>query len=152
LRRIHDAYHANADQVTIWGSGKPLREFLHVDDLASACLCVMQQEREKWTSLITPQCSHINVGSGEEISIAELAQLIASIVGYEGRLFFDKSKPDGTPRKFLDSSKIKKMGWSARIPLREGILRTYRHFLSATAASHAELVYRGPTLQPRIRF
>ena len=152
LRKIHDAYHSNADEVLIWGSGTPLREFLHVDDLALACLRLMQHEREQLNTLITPQCSHINVGSCEEISIANLAQLIADIIGYEGQLTFDRSKPDGTPRKLLDSSKMNQLGWTANIPLREGILRTYRHFLSATAASHAELVYRGPTEQPRMRF
>lgn len=152
LRKIHDAHHTNADEVIIWGSGTPMREFLHVDDLASACLRIMHIDRDQLATLTTPQCSHINVGSGEEISIADLAQLIASIIGYEGRLFFDRSKPDGTPRKLLDSSKINTLGWKASISLREGILRTYRHFLAATAATHAELVYRGPTEPPRVRF
>lgn len=151
LRKIHDAHHSNADEVVIWGSGTPMREFLHVDDLASACIRLMQLDRDQLATFITPQCSHINVGSGEEISIADLAQLIASVIGYEGRLFFDRSKPDGTPRKLLDSSKINALGWSAAIPLREGILRTYRHFLAATAATHAELVYRGPKEPPRVR-
>lgn len=152
LRKIHDAHHTNADEVIIWGSGTPMREFLHVDDLASACLRIMQTDRDQLTALTTPQCSHINVGSGEEISITDLAQLIANIIGYEGRLFFDRSKPDGTPRKLLDSSKINALGWKASISLREGILRTYRHFLAATAATHAELVYRGPSEPPRVRF
>jgi GDP-L-fucose synthase len=151
LRKIHDAHHTNADEVVIWGSGTPMREFLHVDDLASACLRIMQIDRDQLGTLISPQCSHINVGSGEEISIADLAQLIASIVGYEGQLIFDRSKPDGTPRKLLDSSKIHALGWKAGITLREGILRTYRHFLAATAATHAELVYRGPSEPPRVR-
>ncbi|MCE2872121.1 MAG: GDP-L-fucose synthase, partial [Oxalobacteraceae bacterium] len=126
LRKIHDAHHTNADEVVIWGSGTPMREFLHVDDLASACLRIMQIDRDQLSALTTPQCSHINVGSGEEISIADLAQLIANIIGYEGRLFFDRSKPDGTPRKFLDSGKINALGWKPNISLREGILRTYR--------------------------
>ena len=151
LRKIHDAHQSNASEVIVWGSGQPLREFLHVDDLASACVHLMRQRRETLQTLVTPQCSHINVGSGEEISIADLALMIASIVGYRGQLRFDSSKPDGTPRKLLDSTKMRSLGWAPAIGLREGILRTYRHFIAASAATHAEQAYRGLSELPTLR-
>ena len=151
LRKIHEAHQSNADEVVVWGSGRPLREFLHVDDLASACIHLMQQSREQMQALAAPQCSHLNVGSGEEISIAALASLIAEIVGYEGRLRFDHSKPDGTPRKLLDSTRLRSLGWAPAISLRDGIARTYRHFLAARAAGHAELAYRGLGERPGLR-
>ncbi len=110
LRKIHEANQSNAPDVVVWGSGQPLREFLHVDDLASACIQLMQISREQLDTVVSPQCSHLNAGSGEEICIADLARLIASIVGYQGRLRFDDSKPDGTPRKLLDSTKLKSLG------------------------------------------
>lgn len=143
LRKIHDAHQTNANEVVIWGSGQPLREFLHVDDLASACVHLMQQSSERLQALTAPQCSHLNVGSGEEISITDLARLIASVVGYQGQLRFDASKPDGTPRKLLDSTRMRSLGWAPAIRLRDGIARTYRHFLAARAASHAGQAYRG---------
>ncbi|MEY3720111.1 MAG: hypothetical protein RL618_630, partial [Pseudomonadota bacterium] len=152
LRKIHDAYQTNAREVVIWGSGRPLREFLHVDDLAAACVHLMRLEQDQLQSLISPQCSHLNAGSGEEISIADLAQLIAGVIGFEGELRFDNSKPDGTPRKLLDSSKLRALGWMPLVGLREGILRTYRHFLSANAAAHAEQAYRGLAEPPGLRF
>jgi GDP-L-fucose synthase len=151
LRKIHEAHQSNAREVVVWGSGKPLREFLHVDDLASACVHLMQQSREQIQGLVSPQCSHINVGSGEEISIALLAQLIADIVGYQGQLRFDSSKPDGAPRKLLDSTKMRSLGWAPTISLRHGILRTYRHLLAASAATHAEHAYRGLAKPPGLR-
>lgn len=152
LRKIHDAQQTNAHEVVVWGSGEPLREFLHVDDLAAACVHLMQLGCDKLQALVSPQCSHLNVGSGEEISIADLARLIASIVGFQGQLRFDTSKPDGAPRKLLDSGKLRSLGWAPAISLREGILRTYRHFLAANAAAHAEQAYRGLAEQPRLRF
>ncbi len=152
LRKIHEAHQSNAREVVIWGSGTPLREFLHVDDLAAACVHLMQLDRDTLQSLVSPQCSHLNAGSGEEISIADLARLIASIVGFEGRLRFDTSKPDGTPRKLLDSGKLRGLGWAPAIRLREGILRTYRHFLAASAAARAEQAYRGLAEQTGLRY
>lgn len=151
LRKMHDAHQSHASEVVVWGSGRPLREFLHVDDLASACVHLMQLDRERLDPLIAPQCSHLNVGSGEEISIADLAHLIAGIVGFQGKLHFDTSKPDGAPRKLLDSGKLRSLGWAPAIRLREGILRTYRHFLAASAAAHAEQAYRGLAEQPGLR-
>ena len=102
--------------VTIWGSGKPLREFLYIDDLADALLFLMENYDEE---------EHINVGSGEEVSISALAGIIADVVGYKGQIIYDKTKPDGTPRKLLDVSKLTKSGWKASISLREGIEMTY---------------------------
>jgi len=105
----------------VWGSGKPRREFLHVDDLASACLLLL----EKYDS---PEI--INVGCGEDISIRELAELVCDIVGFDGQLSWDATKPDGTPRKLLDVTKLRALGWKPSIPLREGIARTYEWFLA----------------------
>ncbi|HXV74955.1 MAG TPA: GDP-L-fucose synthase [Candidatus Polarisedimenticolaceae bacterium] len=122
LRRIHRAKATGAPTVTIWGSGSPLREFLHVDDLARALLLMLERYEEP---------THVNIGSGEEISIRELAALIAETVGYRGELVWDRSKPDGTPRKLLDSSRIRALGWSPRIGLRDGLASTYREALAA---------------------
>jgi len=121
IRKFHEARQAGAASVEVWGSGTPRREFLHVDDLADACLFLMRHY---------PGEEIVNVGVGEDVTIRELAELIRDIVGYEGRLTFDASKPDGTPRKLLDVSRLQAMGWQARIPLREGIENTYRWYLS----------------------
>ena len=120
LRKMHEAKLANAKTVSIWGSGTPRREFLYSDDLADACLFLLQN----WSG-----SGPINVGSGEDISIRELALLIREIVGFEGELEFDSSKPDGTPRKLMDVSRLKDAGWSFQTPLRAGIERTYAWFL-----------------------
>lgn len=129
IRKIDEAKMNGLPTVVIWGSGKPLREFLHVDDLASACLCVMNHEAE---------CSVVNVGSGEEITIGTLAALICEIMGYDGCLVFDTNKPDGTPRKLLNSEKIHQLGWRATISLREGIAKTVEWFLQHHGKSHVE--------------
>ena len=120
LRKMHEARVAGEPSVTLWGTGRPLREFLHVDDLAEALLFLMQHYSDE---------SHVNVGVGEDISIRELAETIRGIVGYEGELVFDDSKPDGTPRKLVDTSLINGMGWRPRIPLQEGLTATYRWFV-----------------------
>ena len=129
MRRIHEAKVANAPSVTIWGSGKPRREFLHVDDLAAACLHVMALPRDTLAAATEPMCSHLNVGTGEDLTIAELARLVADTVGYRGRLEFDTGKPDGTPRKLLDVSKLSALGWHATIGLAEGLLGTYEWYV-----------------------
>ena len=116
LRKFHEAKATNASEVMLWGSGTPKREFLHVDDLAVACLLLMQRYNEsQW----------INIGTGKDVSIAELAQIIKKTVGYEGNIRFDLSKPDGTPRKLLDVSKIRALGWRHNIELEEGIRQVY---------------------------
>lgn len=126
LVRFHEAVQAGADSVTCWGSGRALREFLHVDDLASACLHLLEHYDED---------DPINVGVGRDCSIAELAALVAEVVGYHGRIEWDESKPDGTPRKLLDVSRLTVLGWSTTIGLREGIEQTYEWFLTPGAAA-----------------
>ena len=120
LQRFHNAKLEQAESVTVWGTGSPLREFLHVDDMASACLFLM----EKYSG-----SEHVNVGSGKEISILELATLVAECVGYEGSIKTDPSKPDGTPRKLMDNEKLFNMGWQPKLELREGITQTYEWYL-----------------------
>ena len=120
LRKAYDAKTSGARELIVWGSGKPRREFLHVDDLAAACLFLL----EKYDS---PEI--INVGCGEDVSIRELAKLICDVVGFKGELAWDTTKPDGTPRKLLDVSKVHQLGWRHTIPLRDGIARTYEWFL-----------------------
>jgi len=134
LRRIHEAKEARAEKVTIWGSGSPMREFLHVDDLASACLFVMNFDKETYRTHTLPMLSHINIGTGKDCTIKELAETISKVVGFEGRIEFDTSKPDGMLRKLLDVSKINALGWQASITLEEGIRDTYRWFLKNQAS------------------
>jgi GDP-L-fucose synthase len=119
IRRFHEAKAAGAPSVTVWGTGKPLREFLFVDDLADACAFVLEHYSDD---------QHVNVGSGAELSIADFARLIADIVGYRGELAFDPSRPDGVPRKLLDSSKLAALGWRAKTSLRAGLEQTYAEF------------------------
>jgi len=128
LRRFHEAARDGRDQVVIWGTGTPRREFLHVDDMAEASLFVMGLDRATYDANTRPMLSHINVGTGEDISIAELARLVAEVTGFEGRIGFDASKPDGTPRKLMDVSRLGAMGWSAQTPLRQGLEQTYQWF------------------------
>jgi GDP-L-fucose synthase len=125
LRKAHQAKLDGAESMEVWGSGKPHREFLHVDDLAAACVHLMNLSSGQYWSVAQPRCSHINVGAGKDIIVRELAELIADIVGFEGELVFDTSKPDGTPRKLLDVGRIKALGWEPKISLREGIESTY---------------------------
>lgn len=132
LRRFHEAKQNDDAEVVVWGSGRPKREFLHVDDMAAACVYVMRLDRLLWQQATTPMCSHVNVGSGQDISIAALAKLIAEIIGYQGKIIFDSSKPDGTMRKLLDVSKLRDLGWQNDIILQEGIKQTYAWFLQTT--------------------
>ena len=135
IRRFHEAARDGLDAVTIWGTGTPRREFLHVDDMAAASLFVMELDRETYDRETEPMLSHINVGTGEDISILELAQLVARVTGFEGRIETDPSKPDGTPRKLMDVSRLKRLGWQARIELEEGIRQTYDWFLAQDSES-----------------
>ncbi len=132
IRRFHEAKLAKAPYVTIWGTGTPLREFLYVDDMAAACCHVMNLDNATYMQHTQVMLSHINVGSGNDLSIAELAQTISNVVGYEGELEFDSSKPDGTPRKLMDSSRLNNLGWQAKINLKEGLTMTYQDFLNNT--------------------
>ena len=129
LRRIHEAKVNGDNQVTIWGSGNARREFLHVDDMASACIHVMTLPDEIYKEQTEPMLSHINVGIGEDVTIRELAETIQQLVGFEGELQFDTTKPDGTPKKLLDVTRLNKLGWQAKIGLKEGLESTYQWYL-----------------------
>jgi GDP-L-fucose synthase len=129
IRRFHEAAHEGRDEVVIWGSGTPRREFLHVDDMAEASLFVLDLPKDAYDANTQPMLSHINVGSGTDVSILELAQLVARITGFKGQIVTDLTKPDGTMRKLMDVSRLANMGWSAQIGLEEGIAKTYRWFL-----------------------
>jgi GDP-L-fucose synthase len=130
IRRFHEAKEKGAAEVAIWGTGKPRREFLYVDDMAEACVHVMELPRAAYEATTQPRLSHINVGSGEDLPIGELAGLVAHAVGYAGRVTNDASKPDGAPRKLLDVTRLKALGWTPRIGLREGLVLAYRDFLA----------------------
>ncbi len=130
MRRLHEAKLAAAPEVVIWGSGSPRREFLHVDDMAAATVHVMELDATTWQAQTQPMLSHINVGSGSDVTIAELAQQLARAVGYHGRLRFDTSKPDGAPRKLMDVSRLAGLGWHARIGLEDGLAETYSWYQS----------------------
>jgi GDP-L-fucose synthase len=132
MRRFHEAKLSNAPEVVIWGSGKPMREFLYVDDMAAASVYVMNLDRDTYAKHTDPMHSHINVGTGEDVTIADLARLVGDVVGYRGNISFDTSKPDGTPRKLLDVSKLKQLGWQASTPLPEGLRRAYTAFVELT--------------------
>ena len=128
LRRIHEAKRDGQDEVVIWGTGTPRREFLHVDDLASACLAVMDLDRGDYAALGTPMCSHINVGYGEDVTIRTLAETIAAVVGFQGRLVFDSTRADGAPRKLMTSDRLRTLGWRPRFDLRQGLASAYEDF------------------------
>lgn len=132
MRKVHQAKVSQAPAVEIWGTGEPRREFLHVDDMAAACVHLMTLPPARYQ--VQPRLSHINVGTGQDISIRELAETIQDVVGYSGVLRFDPSKPDGTPRKLLDVSRLRDLGWQASIGLRAGLEQTYRWFLEHQAS------------------
>ena len=134
LRRFHSAVAADVDSVMIWGSGTPFREFLHVDDMAAACMFVLELDKAAYAAQTNPMNSHINVGSGTEISIGDLARLVARVTGFTGKIAFDATKPGGTPRKLLDTSRLNQMGWSAQIGLEEGVRNTYAWYRDALAS------------------
>ncbi len=129
MRRIHEAKIAGEKQVVIWGSGKAKREFLHVSDMAAASVFVMQLSDEWYAQHTREMVSHINVGTGEDVSINQLAELLSEVIGFQGCLEFDSSKPDGAPRKLLDVSRIKTLGWQSGIDLEQGLRDTYGWYL-----------------------
>ena len=128
IRKFHDAKTSLSPTVTLWGTGKAMREFLHVDDMAAACLHVMGLSKECYQSSTEPMLSHLNVGTGEDVTIRELAETVRQVVGYQGEITWDSNKPDGTPRKLMDVSKLKSLGWQPQITLCEGLISTYRWF------------------------
>ncbi|MDD3501056.1 MAG: GDP-L-fucose synthase [Candidatus Cloacimonetes bacterium] len=130
MRRFHEAVQANAKQVVVWGTGKPMREFLHVQDMAAASVHVMNLDSAIYEANTQPMLSHINVGTGEDCTIRELAETLAEVTGFEGKLVFDSSKPDGAPRKLMDVRRLQSLGWQASISLKEGLRSTYHWFLA----------------------
>ena len=139
LRRFHEAVQEQREEVVIWGSGKPKREFMHVDDMAAACVHIMELNRETYRCHTEPRLSHINVGTGVDCSIRELAETVARVTGFGGRLRFDAGKPDGAPRKLLDVSRLEALGFKAAIGLEEGLRDAYRWFRRHRAGAAGEL-------------
>ena len=133
LRRFHEAAQNGSPTVSIWGSGEPRREFLHVDDMAGASVHVMELEPQEYWSAAQPMMSHVNIGVGTDCTIRELAESIAEVAGFTGRIEFDRTKPDGTPRKLLDVSRVQSLGWSAGISLSDGLKDAYSWFLAHQA-------------------
>jgi GDP-L-fucose synthase len=130
MRRFHEAKLNNTPEVAVWGSGKPMREFLHVDDMAAASIFVANVSQETYESCTEPMLSHINVGTGVDCTIAELALTMAEVVGYQGNVTFDATKPDGAPRKLMNVDTLKRLGWSYSIELKDGLASTYEWFLA----------------------
>ena len=129
MRRFHNAVENNEKEVVIWGSGNPMREFLHVDDMAQASIHIMNLDSEIFSLHTKPMLSHVNVGTGVDCTIKELAETISRVTGFKGSLVFDPSKPDGSPRKLMDVTRMNKLGWSAKIPLEAGLRSTYLWYL-----------------------
>ena len=134
IYRFHQAKIKKKPSVTIWGSGTPKREFLYVDDMARASIHLMNIEKNYYNNVTAPMCGHVNVGSGKDISIKELAEIIKEVVGFKGEIIFDSDKPDGTPRKFLDSNRIKRLGFITKISLEEGLIKTYQEYIKTYAS------------------
>jgi GDP-L-fucose synthase len=130
IRRFHEAKESRSPKVTLWGTGTPRREFLFVDDMAQACVHVMELDAATYQANTRPMLSHINVGTGEDITIAELGRLIARVVGYAGEIAQDPTKPDGAPRKLMDVGRLRALGWRPRVGLEEGLAIAYRDFLA----------------------
>ena len=130
IKRFHEAKLKKLKRVSVWGTGKAKREFLYVDDLANACIYVMNLKKKEYNSITSEMESHINIGFGEDVSIKFLSNLVSNIVGYKGKIEFDKSKPDGTPRKILDSKLIKSLGWKPTVDLKHGLAKTYNDYLN----------------------
>lgn len=131
LRRFHEAKLANAPTVTAWGTGSQMREFLHVDDMAAASVFVMELNEATYKSNTQPMLSHINVGTGIDCTIRELTETVAKVVGYQGKIIWDTTKPDGAPRKLMDVSRLERLGWIAKIQLEEGLIDAYKWFLNS---------------------
>jgi len=130
IRKFHEAKETVAAEVEVWGTGNPRREFLYADDLADASVFVMDLERADYDAAVEPMLSHINVGTGVDVSIRELAELVKSVTGFEGRIRFNSDYPDGAPRKLLDVSKLNSLGWGASTDLRSGIAKAYEWFMA----------------------
>lgn len=130
MRRFHEAKEADAAEVTVWGSGTPMREFLYVDDMAAASIHVMELDEKAYQANTQPMLSHINVGTGVDCTIREMAETMAAVVGFKGKIVFDKTKPDGTPRKLMDVTRLRRLGWEYRFSLYDGLSLTYNWYLA----------------------
>jgi len=131
IRKFHEAKSDSASKVTIWGSGKPKREFLYVDDMAAACVHVMNLDQEVYQEQTEPMLGHINVGTGQDLTIRKLAEAIARVTSFSGKIEFDTTKPDGTKRKLMDSTRLNNLGWKSRINLEQGLKKTYEDYCRA---------------------
>jgi GDP-L-fucose synthase len=134
LRRFHEAKLAGTPSVAVWGTGTPRREFLYVDDMAAACVRVMEMDSPTWQANTSPMQRLLNVGYGSDVSIAELAHAVAKAVGYEGKITFDTSRPDGAPRKLIDSSRLHALGWQPKVGLEQGLALAYADFAEHTSS------------------
>jgi GDP-L-fucose synthase len=134
IRRFHEAKMSNAPEVVIWGSGSPMREFLYVDDMAAASVYVMNLDKSIYDQYTEPMLSHINVGFGSDVTIKALAQTISGVVGYQGSIGFDITKPDGTARKLMDSGRLNSLGWHAKVNLKDGLTKAYQDYLANSEA------------------
>ena len=132
IKKFHTGKISNASKVTIWGSGNPKREFLYVDDMAAACVYIMNLDKEVYQQQVKPMQSHINVGTGEELTIKKLAETIAKITGFKGKIEFDTTKPDGSKRKLMDSTRLNMLGWHSKINLEQGLKKTYKDYCSTS--------------------
>jgi GDP-L-fucose synthase len=133
IRRFHEAKVSNATSVVIWGTGMPRREFLYVDDMAAACVHVMGLEKSTYNANTLPMQSYLNVGSGSDVTIRHLAHTVAKVIGYEGEIVFDHTKPDGAPRKLMNSARLRQLGWQAQVTLEGGLQMTYSEFLNVNS-------------------
>ena len=138
IRRFHQSKENNAPSISIWGTGTPLREFLYVDDMAAASVYVMNLEKLTYEKHTHPMLSHINVGVGHDLTIAELAETIGKVIGYEGKIEFDNTKPDGSPRKLMDSTRLNNLGWQAKVNLEDGLTLAYQDFLKSNSEKNDE--------------
>lgn len=129
IRKFHEAHQSNAASVEVWGTGKAMREFLHVDDMAAACVHIMNLPKAEYDAVTQPMLSHINVGTGVDVTIRELAETVGKVVGFAGELVFDTTKPDGTPRKLMDTGKLRRLGWQPHYGLETGLAHAYQWFL-----------------------
>ena len=137
MQRFHEAKQNNQQEIIVWGSGKPMREFLNVDDMAAASLYVLNLDQDTYQANTEPMLSHINVGTGIDITIRELAETMAEVVGFQGEIVFDTTKPDGSPRKLIDISRLTAMGWQSSIGLKEGLIKTYKWFVDKNSSKNA---------------
>ena len=133
IQRLHEAKLSLKPKIAIWGTGKPKREFFYVDDITKAAIKIMNLKKKNYENLTEKKCSHINVGFGEDLNIRKLAEIIKNVVGYKGKIYFDKTKPDGSLRKLLDCKRLNSLGWKPQTNLKQGLIKTYKEFQKRNA-------------------